>query len=262
MDRTAISRVVILVGLLLSSGLFAQPRLQLEKPYGYQVGDKIDADLTLLDKDLQPHSLLSLIEPQTKILVLVGFGGADAREPQSESGNPLWCKDSFDDLPLQRDLVAAFRQAPVQFIGVAVPPVYNPGLYGYSEDAFLGFPETSPEFLENAKRFIALTEEQVSRRLIPFPQVFYDLKFRLADRPPADPGPGYGKVYRWQGKLRWHLDPRKYGLPIIWLIGPEGEILQPPFFSNDYDSDPPSIMYQFSDVKTAIEKHLAHLSEK
>jgi len=126
--------------------------------------------------------------------------------------------------------------------------VYNPAAYGYTKDAFLGFAENSAEFTENTKRFIEGTQEQVRRRLIPFDQIYYDPKYRLAEK---------GQAPTWQGKLRWHLDPRKYGLPIIWLIGPKGEILQEPFFSNDYDSDPPQIMYEFQDVKAAIEKYLA-----
>ncbi len=241
--------VVQSILLAASAATFGQPRLQVEKPYGYQVGEKIDEALTVLDGSLQPHSLVGLIKPETKVVVLVAFGGYAARVPEGRFRGPLWCEDSFDDLAVQRALVAAFRHAPVQFIGVAVPPVYNPAAYGYTENAFLGFPDDSAEFAANAKRFIEGTQEQVSRKLIPFDQVFYDPKYRLAEKPGST-------AVTWQGKLRWHLDPRKYGLPIIWLIGPKGEILQEPFFSNDYDSDPPQIMYQFQDVKAAIEKYL------
>ncbi|RPI28176.1 MAG: hypothetical protein EHM61_05975 [Acidobacteria bacterium] len=235
-----------------------QPRLQVEKPSGYQVGERIEKEVTVLDKDLQPQSLVSLIKPETKVLVLVGFGGIAARVPEGKFRGPLWCEDSFDDLAVQRALVAAFRHSPVQFIGVAVPPVYNPSAFGYSKNSFLGYSDTSPEFLADARQFVTGTEEQVARKLIPFDQVFYDLKYRLGDKPSGpDATAGYGEIQPWQSKLKWHLDPRKYGLPIIWLIGPKGEVLQEPFFSNDYDSDPPQIMYQFQDLKAAIEKYLA-----
>ncbi len=251
MNRAAILLTVLLISPALPATAFGQPRLQVEKPYGYQVGEKIEEAVEVLDSNLQPHSLVGLIKPETKVLVLVGFGGFAARVPEGRFRGPLWCVDSFDDLAVQRALVAAFRHAPVQFIGIAVPPVYNPTRYGYSENGFLGLADTSAEFVANTKRFIEGTQEQISRGLIPFDQVYYDPQYRLAEKPgPNDSHPG-------QGKLRWHLDPRKYGLPIIWLIGPKGEILREPFFSNEYDSDPPQIMYQFQDVKAAIEKYLA-----
>ncbi|MFB3905380.1 MAG: hypothetical protein ACE15E_18180 [Acidobacteriota bacterium] len=249
MNRAALLLVVLLTGGSLPAGFagFGQPRLQLEKPYGYQVGEKIDKAVEVLDANLQPHSLVGLIKPETKVLVLVEFGGFAARIPERKFRGPLWCEDSFDDLAVQRALVAAFQHAPVQFIGIAVPPVYNPPAYGYSENVFLGLPETSPEYAANVRRFIDGTKELVKKGLIPFEQVYYDPKYRLAEK---------GEAATWQGKMRWHLDPRKYGLPIIWLIGPQGEILQEPFFSNDYTSDPPQIMYQFQDLKAAIEKYL------
>jgi hypothetical protein len=250
-DKPVMNRAVLLSVLLIPIASlavsFGQPRLQVEKPYGYQVGEKIEKDVEVVDANLQPHSLVGLIKPETKVLVLVGFGGFAAKVPEGRFRGPLWCQDSFDDLALQRALVAAFRHEPVQFIGVAVPPVYKPAAFGYPEKAFLEPADDSPELIANAKRFIEGTQEQVARGLIPFAQVYYDPKYRLAEK---------GESPTWQGKLRWHLDPRKYGLPIIWLIGPKGEILQEPFFSNDYDSDPPQIMYQFQDVKAAIEKYL------
>lgn len=249
MNQRAILLVVPFVAVVLSVSAFAQPRLQVEKPYGYQVGDKIEEAVTVFDNNLQPHSLVSLIKPGTKLVVLVGFGGFAAQTPQKRFRGPLWCEDSFDDLAVQRALVSAFRRSPVQFIGIAVPPVYNPVRYGYPENVFLGIPEDSAEFIASAKRFIEGTQEHINSGLIPLDQVYYDPRYRLAEKPtPGGP--------TWQGKLRWHLDPRKYGLPIIWLIGPKGEILQEPFFSNEYASDPPHIMYQFQDVKAAIEKYL------
>jgi len=247
MNRAPIVPAALLLCIASVEVALGQPRLQMEKPYGYQVGEKIENAVEVLDANLQAHSLFGLIKPETKVLVLVAFGGFAAKVPEGAFRGPLWCEDSFDDLAVQRALVAAFRHAPVQFIGIAVPPVYNPAAYGYSQDGFLSLADTSPEFTANAKRFVEGTLEQVKHKLIPFDQVYYDPKYRLAEK---------GEAPTWQGKLRWHLDPRKYGLPIIWLIGANGEILQAPFFSNDYDSDPPSIMYQFQDVKAAIEKYL------
>jgi len=250
MNRLPVLLSVLLISVFCLTTASAQPRLQVEKPYGYQVGEKIEEAVQVLDSTLQPHSLVGLIKPETKVVVLVGFGGFAAQVPKGRFRGPLWCVDSFDDLAVQRALVAAFRRAPVQFIGIAVPPVYNPAAYGYAENAFRGLPDTSAEFQVNTRRFIDGTQEEIRRGLIPFKEVYYDPKYRLAEKPGPNDGPS------WQGKLRWHLDPRKYGLPIIWLIGPKGEILQEPFISNEYDSDPPQINYQYSDVKAAIEKYL------
>ncbi len=251
MNRAAVLSAVLLISIASLAGVFGQPRLQVEKPYGYQVGETIEKAVEVLDENLQPHSLVGLIKPETKVVVLVAFGGFAAKVPEGRFRGPLWCEDSFDDLAVQRALVAAFRHSPVQFIGVAVPPVYKPAAFGYPEKGFLELADSSADFVANAKRFIEGTHDQVSRGLIPFDQVYYDPKYRLAEKSASQDRDA------WQGKLRWHLDPRKYGLPIIWLIGPKGEILQEPFFSNDYNSDPPQIMYQFQDVKAAIEKYMA-----
>jgi hypothetical protein len=248
----------ILVLACLFAVISAQPRLMVERPFGYQVGDRIDPELFVLDKHLTPHTLLSLIKPETRIVILVGIGGAASRVPEGKPfRGPLWCEDSFDDLSLQRALVAQYRHGPVQFIGVAVPPVYNPLLYGYAENVFLGKSDDSPEFLENTRLFIEKTERQIRSRLIPTQDVYYDPKYRLAGKLKSGEGGEFqGERYPWEGKLRWHRDPRNYGLPIVWLLGPQGEILQEPFFSNDYDSDPPQVRYEFRDVKAAIDSHL------
>jgi hypothetical protein len=256
--RTKLLPALTVLGICLSAGLFSQPRLMVEKPFGYQVGEQIDPELSVLDKDLAPRTLISLIKPETKVVILVGMGGAVLRVPEGKPfRGPLWCEDSFDDLSLLRALVAQFRRAPVQFLAVAVPPVYSPLPYGYPKEVFLAKPDDSPEFLESTRLFIEQTQKQVRSGLIPIQEVFYDPKYRLAGKLKSGEGGEFqGERYPWEGKLRWHRDPRNYGLPIIWLLGPNGEILQEPFFSNDYNSDPPQIRYEFSDVKAAIERHL------
>ena len=250
-------RLCVLLTVFGSLSALGQPRLVVEKPSSYQVGDVIESDVFVLDKDLQRRPLVSLIEPETKVVALVMFGGAALKTPEVHRG-PLWCEDSFDDLAVERALVAEFGRSAVQFLAVAVPPVYNPPRYGYADKAFLGYDETAPEFLDAARRFVDGTEAQVKNSLIPFSRVYYDPKYRLAGKKlkTGEGGENQAERYPWEGKFRWPEDPRNYGLPIIWLLGPRGEILQAPFFGNDWDSDPPHVQHEFKDLKAAIEKYL------
>ena len=107
------------------------------------------------------------------------------------------------------------------------------------------------------REFVKATEAQIKSSLLPFSRVFYDPRYRLAGKlKTGEGGESPAERYPWEGKLRWPEDPRNYGLPIIWLLSPKGEILEAPFFGNEWDSDPPHVQYEFRDVKAAIEKHL------
>jgi len=253
---------VALVSLLasdLGGGLlFAQPRLVVEKPFGYQVGDVIEPDVFVFDKDMQKRPLLSLFDKQAKVVVISLLGGSAKTTPQENvHRGPLWCEDSFDDLSVQRALLSHFRGQPVQFIAIAVPPVLNSSPYGFPAGVFLQKVEEDPEFISNAKEFIEATEKQRTNGLLPFSDVFYDPKFRLGIK--ADSNhvtSAYGPAFPWQGKLKWHLDLRSYGLPALWLLGPGGTVLREPFFANDYDSNPPQLLYEFKDLKSAVEELL------
>lgn len=224
----------------------------------YGVGDRIDPEMFVLDSKLKPVPLLELIPPGTRVAAVIVFGGAAQRVPSGEPfRGPLWCLDSFDDLPVQRALVKYFHGKPVEFIPVAVPPVYNPTRYGFGENVFLGFPERAKEYERAVRQFVAQTEKARTEGLLPFNKIYYDPKFRLPQNKGArDLGPEFGKIFEWQGKLRWSEDPRTYGTPIIWLVGPEGKILRVPFFGNDYDSAPPEINYDYHTVKEAVERWL------
>lgn len=236
----------------------SQPRLVSKKPAGYQVGDKLDPDTFVEDKDLNRVRLLEAVKPDTRVVVLVIFGGAARPEPGGHSfRGPLWCLDSFDDISVQRALVETFKDQPVEIIGIAVPPVYSTAHEDYGRDVFLGKPDDSPEFQKAARLFIDTTEQQVKNGFLPFPTLYYDLKYRLGlNRSEYMPGPAYGPVSPWVGKLKWYQDPRKYGTPTIWILSGKGEILRPPFFGNDYDSSPPEINYGYKEVREAVEQAL------
>ncbi len=239
------------------SAAFCQPRLITEAPAGYQVGDRVDGATLLLDKDLRPHQLRDVIDPEAKVVVLILFGAGFSSPPEGAHRGPFWCEDSFDDISVQRALYTALKDRPVQFIPVAAPPVYNPKAFGWQDNVFLDQPDDSKAYQSAAREFIEATEKQIQNGLIPFPTVYYDPKFRLAqNKKQRELGEGFGKVYDWQGKLKWSQDSRKYGTPTIWILGHDGTVLTEPLFGNDYDSDPPEINYEFHDAKELIEKWL------
>jgi hypothetical protein len=237
----------------------AQPRLIAPTaPSSYQPGDRIDPESFVLDRSMEPVRLLDLLNPETRVAVLILFGGAAAAVPQDiPFRGPLWCQDSLDDLGVQRALVRQFAGRPVEFIAVAVPPVYGADRYGFDDDIFLTEPPSSDAYLRNVRVFIEETEKYREGGLLPFEAVYYDPKFRLAqNKAERELDAGYGPVYPWQGLLKWRGDPRRYGTPTIWLIGPQGEILAPPFFGNDYDATPPQVLYGFSELRYAVERLL------
>lgn len=239
------------------SAAFCQPRLITETPSGYQVGDQVDGTTLLLDNEMRPRQLKDLIEPETKVVVLIIFGAGFATPPEGAHRGPFWCEDSFDDLSVQRALYSALKNEPVQFIPVATPPVYNPAPFGWEDNVFLDQPDESEAYKEAVRSFIAATERQVESGLIPFPKVYYDPKFRLAqNKKQRELGPGFGKIYDWQGKLKWSLDSRRYGTPTLWILDGDRTVLTEPLFGNDYDSDPPEINYEFRDTRELIEKWL------
>ncbi len=246
------------VALLSVATAFCQPRLITEAPGGYQVGERVDGATLLLDKDMRSHQLKDLIDPQAKVVAIIIFGAGFSTPPEGSQRGPFWCEDSFDDLSVQRALYHALKNQPVQFIPVATPPVYNPKAFGWPDNVFLDEPDESKAYQAAAREFIDATEEQIETGLIPFPTVYYDPKFRLAQNKKQHPlREGFGKIYDWQGKFKWDQDSRKYGTPTIWILSHDGTVLTEPLFGNDYDSDPPEIHYEFRDAMTLFEKWLA-----
>ena len=220
----------------------------------YRVGDTIDVQTSVLNQDMQVIQIRDLIRSSTDLVVLIVFGGAVKQPSRDNLRSNLWCLDSFDDLGVQRALVSSFQNRAVQFVPVAVPPVYSPKSYGYAQNVFLGKSESSPQFRAATRAFINATEKEIQKGILPFKKIYYDPKFYLGNQ--SEHGP---KNYPWQGKLRWPLDRRQYGTPILWLLDSQGKILQEPFFGNDYDSTPPQIHYGYHKVKEAIEIKLKEL---
>ncbi len=239
--RMAAVLAMVFVPLWMAGG-FAQPRLVTENPNSYVPGNRIDSAVTVLDREMNSVRLTDLIKPESKVVVLVLFGGGAVH---TTSRSPLWCADSFDDLAVQRALVHFCKGSPVQFVAVAVPPAYSPDRFGY-KDVFLNGDRSSVEYRQEVQRFIEATESQRKIGLLPYDQVYYDPQLALM-RKGSSP---------WEGNLKWHLDMRKYGVPTIWLLDGKGTVLQAPFWGNEYASDPPHVNYGFADLKAAVEGYL------
>ena len=216
----------------------------------YLPGDQVDREAVVIDAEMKPVGLVELTEG-VEVTVLILFGGAVKEVPSGPFRGRLWCEDSFDDLGVQRALVEHFRDESVRFVPVAIPPVYGPVRYGYEQDVFLGEREDSPGYRDAVTAFIRASELEREKTELPFDTLYYDPRAQLIRRSEE-----IGSMGSWEGKFKWRLDPRTYGTPTIWLLGPGGEVLADPFIGNDYDSSPPEINYGFTELKKAVEQFL------
>jgi hypothetical protein len=250
------TNLLVALVLLLSQVCFlaGQPKLVVSKPSSYVAGEFVEPGVQVLDRDMRPIALLDTLGSGTGVGVVVLFGGAAKKVPDEPFRGPLWCEDSFDDLGVQRALVRYFSGLPVEFIPVAIPPVYSTVRYGFEADVFLSPSVETDQFRLAVESFIRATEHERESTLLPFDKIYYDPRADLLRKPG---GKDDGSVARvGQGRWKWHLDPRKYGTPTIWIISNEGEILREPFLGNDYDSEPPEINYGFNELREAIEDAL------
>ncbi|MFZ0429744.1 MAG: hypothetical protein WAO20_16630 [Acidobacteriota bacterium] len=201
---------------------------------------------------MQPVRLWDQVGADARVVVLILFGGAAAAVPEGAFRGPLWCQDSFDDLSIQRALIHRFGERhDVRFLAVAVPPVFAPAHYGFPEGAFsLTSGPVPPSDREPLRQFIDGTLRQQRASLLPYPQIFFDPYLALLRRPQG------GQDAPWQGSLKWPRDPRKYGVPTIWVLSGSGRVLCEPFWGNEYAATPPQIRYGFSDLEAAVERGL------
>ena len=234
-----------------------QPRLIVPETGSYLPGERIDPTVFVYDSEGSKVRIPELFGTDNKVIVLSLMGGAaDASSDSSRRGN-LWCEDSFDDLAVQRALVAYFKGRPVRFAAVAIPDVLFPRAGGL-DNLFLAGSQDDEAFVEKFSGFIENTEKERLSTVLPFESIFYDPRGRLilGDRILGKVPPEYGEVYDWQGKFKWHLDPRTYGLPAIWVLTGDGTVACEPFWGNDYDSSPPQINYGFEELRDAVERLL------
>jgi hypothetical protein len=150
-----------------------------------------------------------------------------------------------------------YAEKGVTFVPVAAPPVYGSKRYGYKDDVFLTEPESSGEYKKAVHEFVSKTEMLKEDGSLPFDPIFYDPRFRLLDNPAAhEHVDGYGEVYPWQGRFKWHEDQQTYGTPTVWLLDRDLRVLAPPFYGNNYEAVPFHIKYTVKDVAKALDTAL------
>ncbi len=221
----------------------------------YQVGDQLLPETLVWDSSLHPLRLTDLLSPEARVVVVIIFGGAAKRlDPTEPYRGGLWCQDSYQDLRLQKALIRSFRDRPVQFLAIAVPPVFGSATHGYRDGGFLSDSESS-DYLAEANAFIRATRQALRRGVLPFAKLYFDPRFELGRKPHLTSTASH-PVATWKGKLKWHLDGRKYGLPTLWLLNSAGQILREPFYGNDYGETPPKLEYDFDQIKASVEAYL------
>lgn len=245
---------ISVIAVLAAIAGLGQPRFIVPESAGYLPGAPIDSDVEVWTAEGGKVRLLDLWDSDRQVVVLVLLGGASVGDEANSRRSELWCDDSFDDLAVQRAFVTWAENRPVGFVAVAIPDVLAPEADG-SGNIFLEAPEDSAPFRKKFARFVEQTEKQRSSSLLPFDRIFYDPrgKLILGEDSLGSVSEGYGEIDDWQGKFKWHIDPRTYGLPTIWLLNGDGTIAGEPFWGNDYDSHPPRISYGFRELKDAVE---------
>lgn len=223
---------------------------------GYRPGDQVDPETFFLDNKLERVTLASQVNEFTKIIYLLIFGGAYAKKPADKRGG-MWCVDTVDDIPVHRPIYFNYAERGVTFVPVAAPPVYGSERYGFNDEVFLTEPEDSSEYKKAVQEFVSKTESLKEDGSLPFDPIFYDPRFRLLDNPSAhEHVDAYGKVYSWQGRLKWHEDQQTYGTPTLWLLDRDLKVLHPPFYGNNYEAVPFHVNYTVRDITNALDAAL------
>lgn len=222
----------------------------------YKVGDKIDSDVTVFNADGEKVKMLDLVQADTRLIYLVILGGPSLN-PERGSGG-IWCEDSFNDLPVSTYNYFNFSQKGVLFVPVVCPPVYHERRFGYDKGFFLQEQDSENDFLKGFQAFTQATKDLQKQKIIPFDNVFFDPHFsllfnhnRLKDRQ------NYPlKDVSWLGRFKPEGDTQIYSTPTIWLILPDGTIVEGPFYGNRYSHRIRKITYTVRDIEKAIKRHI------
>ena len=222
----------------------------------YQVGDLIDAEVSLCDMAGEKKRLLDLKSADTKLIYLLLFGGPSVNPASSYGG--LWCVDSFNDMPVSNYIHLKYKKQGVEVIAVACPPVYSEEEYGYAAGTFLALPETTQAWQDEFNRFVQAAYDLQGNHVIPFERVHFDPKFRLLfNRKKHADGTAYSdSVLSWMGKFKPATDQQSYSVPVIWLLSPEGKVLHKPFVGNRYGTSTQRISYTAREVEAAVQEVL------
>jgi hypothetical protein len=243
--------------LILVQAGFLQPlfaaELDTEFDTEYAKGDVVSADIFVADKDGSQVHLSSLLgESESGINVLFIFGGGDLG-----AGLPghLWCPDSFEDTHILRTLYGKYAGKGVNFIAVGVAPVYHSQILGQKAGVFLTDAESSADFQQASKAFVASTFAAHNSGILPV-EPYLDTRFRLMFNRSPDlvPQADYGEVFSWQGVFRNPQESQFYGVPGFWILDNKGKVLTVPFRGNIYHPHGAdvTINYTFRDIDGAL----------
>lgn len=227
----------------------------------YKQGETIDPATFVYDKTGKRVRLMDIIDRKTDVVFLELMAGAYVPGTDKTNGG-LWCEDTFNDMPVSRFLKNYFRGREVQFIAVAIPPLFSSG-NGYDNKALLYGDEASEAFKTEFEKFVKATDALLTTGdgagIIPFDRIYYAPKNRVMlnlRRDDTKVDEKYGPIKAWYGRLKSDQDDQKYGTPTIWLLSPTGEVLDGPFCQNIYASDPVMITYTIPEMVSAIEAHV------
>ncbi len=252
--KTAL-KLLLIAGLLNAADVAAGGNEQ--KNVCYKPGETIAAEVSLVDAGGAPVPLLDLVEPDTRLIYLLIYGGPGLTGNPTDG--PLWCEDSFNGMPLSTYMYLKYRDKGVRFVPVAVPPVYHEKYFGIEPGTFLQQPDTSAQYRDAFQRFVEQSEFLQAGKIIPFPELYFDPRFRLLfnfdkmkdlSRYAAKPAP-------WMGKFKPCGDTQSYSTPVIWLLAPDGTVLHEPFYGNRYSDTHQDIRFTVRDVEAAVKKILA-----
>lgn len=249
--------------LLTSAGLLKLPRVFAaatapgpQQALHYGRGSRVDPAVHVADAQGRQYSLLSLLGEQAAVNVLFLFGGGDMGR---EMPGRLWCQDSFEDSHILRVLIDKYKDRPVHFISVAVPPAHHTRFLGYPDRVFLTAAQDSDAFLQARQALVDSTQASHESGILP--QVpYYDFRFRLLHQRPQAGTEDSEAIARapWEGAFRAADESQFYGVPNFWLLGRDGEVLTAPFRGNIYHphGGEPKISYTYNDVDQAIARLL------
>ena len=182
--------------------VYASPAQENSDYSSYKPGDHISPDAFVLDKDLNPHTLLHLIKDSgAQVTMLYIYGGGAMNKPDKIGG--IWCRDSFEDSYVLRFIHEKYEESSdVKILSVASAPVYSTKSFDLADRVLLDEPDDSEAFKEARQIFIDSTEDVVFEKIIPS-ETYYDVRLRLLfnRREDLQPGEGYGQIHDWQGKI-------------------------------------------------------------
>lgn len=224
----------------------------------YDLGSQISEQIRVQDRNGSELSLRQLISRQEQNLnVVFIFGGGGMGHEKTMDTGGLWCPDSFEDMKILRSLHSRYENS-LGMVAIAIPPVYHTQKLGFENRVLLDSSKQSAEYQRAKNAFIESTQAAFSNGTIPI-QPVYDAEFnllisaeqqqsRIANQP----------IEQWHGAFRSANETQSYGVPNLWLVDKQGNVVAKPFRGNVYhaDGNDIEINYSLNDVLAKIDELL------